>query len=123
MKNYLLISSMLIFLMTACKMNSSVQPSAPVDIRCGDGVCAEPENASLCPADCAKASVPVDGSGPVLSYGIMVHLEGWDDGREKGSFERHAEAVRRYASLFESFWRPIDAGEQGIHRWVHPVGR
>jgi hypothetical protein len=33
----------------------------------------------------------------------MVHLEGWDDGREREGFARHAELVRRYASLFETY--------------------
>jgi hypothetical protein len=83
-------------------------PSAPDKGKCGDGRCTGPENASLCPADCAgeSPSGPSDAaqpSGAVLYYGVMVHLEGWDDAREAGSFERHAAAVRRYADLFEKY--------------------
>lgn len=71
--------------------------------RCGDGRCEKPENASVCPADCGENTSAPQSSGAVLYYGIMVHLEGWDDARGKESFEKHAELVRRYASLFEKY--------------------
>jgi hypothetical protein len=81
--------------------------SAPQKGRCGDGVCAGPENAAVCPADCpaesAAGDTPAAASGTVLYYGIMVHLEGWDDARSPSAFERHAELVRRYAGLFEKY--------------------
>ncbi|MBN1440867.1 MAG: hypothetical protein JW929_15780 [Anaerolineales bacterium] len=67
---------------------------------CGDGVCNGPENATVCPADCAG---PAAGAEAVLYYGVMVHLEGWDDAGKEEVFERHAELVRRYASLFETY--------------------
>jgi hypothetical protein len=85
---------------------ASPSPSsdAPGGGRCGDGRCEKPENPSLCPADCAEdTSAGPSSSGAVLYYGIMVHLEGWDDGRNKDKFARHAELVRRYASLFETY--------------------
>jgi len=103
MKNYKLIPCVLLFLTTACNLNSPAQPSVPAKGRCGDGACVQPENASMCPADCPWAAEPADTSGAVLYYGIMVHLEGWDDARDQASFQRHAELVRRYASLFETY--------------------
>jgi hypothetical protein len=93
----------------ACNLASPAGPSpsptrsAPDTGRCGDGICAEPENASLCPADCGGNTGQGNTGAPVLYYGIMVHLEGWDDARNRGSFEKHAELVRRYAALFETY--------------------
>lgn len=81
---------------------SSTQ-SAQEKGRCGDGICGKPENASVCPADCGGKTVPADSGAPVLYYGVMVHLEGWDDARGRESFEKHAELVRRYATLFETY--------------------
>ncbi len=43
-----------------------------------------------------------DGNG-VLHFTVMIHLEGWDDARSQEKFERHAELVRTYASLFETY--------------------
>jgi hypothetical protein len=104
------VAGILIFLMVAaCNLSvpagESGPPalSTPVKSRCGDGICTKPENASVCPADCGAETVPAASADAVLYYGIMVHLEGWDDGRDKGSFEKHAELVRRYASLFEKY--------------------
>jgi hypothetical protein len=86
--------------------SGSQQPSdaAPSGMGCGNGVCVPPESAARCPADCAEDS-PADTapSGSVLYYGIMVHLEGWDDARSREKFEQHAALVRRYAALFESY--------------------
>ncbi|MBN2083869.1 MAG: hypothetical protein JW748_01500 [Anaerolineales bacterium] len=110
MKNHTHITYGLILLTAvACNLaataGSSVSPtqSVPEKGRCGDGVCTKPENESVCPADCAPGSITADSSAPVLYYGIMVHLEGWDDARAQGAFERHAELVRRYATLFETY--------------------
>ncbi len=91
--------------LTAPAAGSSSPPSlsTPAKGRCGDGACAKPENASVCPADCAAQTAPAGSSGAVLYYGIMVHLEGWDDARDEGSFDRHAALVRRYAALFETY--------------------
>lgn len=105
-----------VFLLSAAGCNfgvpAAVFPAPSKDSqdagRCGDGRCTDPENASLCPADCAEKTPagPSSGnpaSGAVLYYGIMVHLEGWDDARNRVSFEKHAELVRRYAALFEKY--------------------
>jgi hypothetical protein len=100
--------------LASCNFAASAGPSAastqsaPAKGKCGDGRCTGPENAAVCPADCAgetPAGPPAGAqpSGAVLYYGIMVHLEGWDDARQEGSFERHAAAVRRYADLFEKY--------------------
>ena len=43
-----------------------------------------------------------DGNG-VLYFTVMIHLEGWDDARSQERFEKHAELVREYASLFETY--------------------
>jgi hypothetical protein len=77
--------------------------AAQVQNRCGDGRCEGPENSSVCPADCAGAKSTAGSSGAALNYGIMVHLEGWNDGENQESFIRHAELVRRYATLFETY--------------------
>lgn len=68
------------------------------DLRCGDGTCGGPESPQNCPADCSSASSPT-----VLYLGIMVHLEGWSDQFSQVKFERHAQLMREYASLFETY--------------------
>ena len=99
----------LAFAVVACNVaapaGSSLTPtkSVPEKSRCGDGRCESPENASVCPLDCGEKTSSVESSGGVLYYGIMIHLEGWDDGRQRERFTMHAEAVRRYASLFETY--------------------
>lgn len=103
MKHSRLFPGVLLFLTAACNFNSPAQPSLSPKAHCGDGVCAEPENATVCPADCAEETASADTSAPMLYYGIMVHLEGWDDARDQASFQRHAELVRRYATLFETY--------------------
>jgi hypothetical protein len=87
---------------------NSAAPTAAAPGRCGDGRCEKPESSANCPADCdgkTPADKPAGASdtGAVLYYGVMVHLEGWDDARSKGSFERHADLIRRYAGLFEEY--------------------
>jgi hypothetical protein len=110
MKNYKRIICFLILLTAvACNLaapagaSGSATQAAPAKGRCGDGACTNPENASTCPADCPGEPAPVDAGGAVLYFGIMVHLEGWDDGRNQASFQRHAELIRRYAALFETY--------------------
>ena len=39
----------------------------------------------------------------VLNLGIMVHLEGWDDGTNQEKFRKHADLLREYADLFEKY--------------------
>ena len=39
----------------------------------------------------------------VLNLGIMVHLEGWDDGTNEAKFRQHAALLREYATLFEEY--------------------
>jgi hypothetical protein len=39
----------------------------------------------------------------VLNLGIMVHLEGWNDGANEDSFHVHAAKLREYAALFEKY--------------------
>jgi hypothetical protein len=71
--------------------------------RCGDGRCESPESSSNCPSDCAETGPSAGSSGTVLYYGVMVHLEGWNDRENRMQFTRHAELVRRYAYLFERY--------------------
>ncbi len=84
---------------------SQGKPGSP----CGNGVCEGPENARNCPADCvamestSQASAASGSSPAVLYFGIMVHLEGWDDHLDQARFERHAQLMREYASLFETY--------------------
>ncbi|NPV87792.1 MAG: hypothetical protein HPY45_17470 [Anaerolineae bacterium] len=105
----------------------------PAASPCGNGICEGPENPKNCPADCPPPTAP--SSAPsmpapspaaaqqdaVLYMGIMVHLEGWNDGEEQERFERHAEKMRAYASLFERYgakltWESKEVTE-GIIRW------
>jgi hypothetical protein len=107
-------------LLVACS-SAQVVPALPtlqsVDTGspCGNSVCEGPETAINCPADCSSNSVadsapsseaPATGNGavtPVLYFGLMVHLEGWDDHLDEGAFNRHAQLVRDYAELFERY--------------------
>lgn len=126
MKRYLLLLlTLLLAASLACSLTSSLtstpeataESPAPAQSPspgkegspCGDGVCDGPENAQNCPADCAAPSsateAPVQSadSPAVLYFGIMVHLEGWDDSLDQARFERHAQLMREYASLFETY--------------------
>ena len=49
----------------------------------------------------AASSAP-DGKG-VVQFTVVLHLEGWDDGENERSFQRHAEQLREYADLFERY--------------------
>lgn len=53
------------------------------------------------PAETAETPAP-DGNGTIY-FTIVLHLEGWDDGENEGSFRRHASQLREYADLFESY--------------------
>lgn len=91
---------------TATREPSSATASSP----CGDGRCRGPENARNCPADCGTLPQPTaapspaatQGEAPVVCLGIMVHLEGWDDDRDRDRFQQHARLIREYAELFEA---------------------
>ena len=39
----------------------------------------------------------------VLNFGVMVHLEGWNDGADEARFRQHAQLLREYATLFEKY--------------------
>ncbi|NPV76509.1 MAG: hypothetical protein HPY59_09070 [Anaerolineae bacterium] len=39
----------------------------------------------------------------VLNIGIMIHLEGWRDDKEREAYVKHTTLVRRYADLFEKY--------------------
>jgi len=137
---------LLCLLLAACQLAgtpSVVTPTppaarpSPARGYCGDGRCDGPENPQNCPADCTAPSptmvrppatrtpaaatpTPSRGQG-VLYLGIMVHLEGWDDARDRAKFERHVQLVREYASLFEKYgakltWESKEVTE-GILRW------
>lgn len=43
-----------------------------------------------------------DGKG-VLQFTVVLHLEGWEDGKSKERFQKHADLLREYASLFEKY--------------------
>ncbi|MEN6418931.1 MAG: hypothetical protein ABFC73_08425, partial [Clostridiaceae bacterium] len=53
------------------------------------------------PAATPELSAP-DGKG-VINFTIVLHLEGWNDGESEASFRRHAEQLREYADLFETY--------------------
>lgn len=56
------------------------------------------------PADLAPASTEVPAfQPPVLNIGIMIHLEGWDDEKNKDAYQRHIDLVTKYADLFERY--------------------
>ena len=127
-------------LLNACRptgLNKAQQSTIPAATagqksRCGDSVCAAPENASNCPNDCAQTGTPAEPESPQLSsakpggqgilyIGLMVHLEGWDDGKNQQRFKDHARLMRDYATLFEKYgakitWESKEVTE-GIIRW------
>ena len=146
MKRIVVCFTLLSVLLAACQlaglpsvvtpMPPAAHPS-PARGYCGDGRCDSPENAQNCPADCAAPSpttvrppatrtpaaatpTPSRGQG-VLYLGIMVHLEGWDDARDRAKFERHVQLVREYASLFETYGAKLTLESkeltEGILRW------
>ena len=57
----------------------------------------------------------------MLYIGVMVHLEGWNDGVNQQRFEEHVRLIREYASLFETYgarltWESKEVTD-GILRW------
>lgn len=54
------------------------------------------------PAPAPEANNPLEIQ-KVLNLGIMVHLEGWEDGVNEVKFQRHASLLREYADLFEKY--------------------
>ncbi|MEJ2549094.1 MAG: hypothetical protein P8Z42_02450 [Anaerolineales bacterium] len=96
----------LALVMTACQASPATiaqtgsRPPTP-DKRCGDGVCDGPETIDNCPADCSLPSAA--DNQRVLYLGLMIHLEGWGDDEDEAKFEQHAQIVREWASLFESY--------------------
>jgi len=106
-KNFILVVLSL-FLLSACQPGGG--SAGPVAVSaCGDGSCSGPENENNCPVDCSANPAPTepaaqdDGSTAVLSFGIMVHLEGWEDDLKQDRFEEHVRLMREYASLFETY--------------------
>jgi hypothetical protein len=53
------------------------------------------------PGSTAASDGP-DGKG-VLNFTVVLHLEGWNDGTSRRSFEDHAKKLREYADLFEKY--------------------
>lgn len=43
-----------------------------------------------------------DGKG-IVQFTVVLHLEGWEDGANEQSFNRHAAQLREYADLFEKY--------------------
>ncbi len=135
MKKLFPLSLILSLVFSACQALPALQSST-----CGDGRCDPPETCANCSLDCdgceplvppgleetLAAEVtpehPARSSGqPVVLIGFMVHLEGWDDVRDEGSFQRHAAIVREYADLFEQYGAKITFESKeftdGCARW------
>ena len=57
----------------------------------------------------------------VLNFGVMVHLEGWNDGADEARFRQHAELLREYATLFEKYGAKLTLESkemtEGAIRW------
>ncbi len=148
MKSIVMCFTLLSVLLFACQVAgtpSLITPTPPTAQPslargyCGDGRCDGPENPQNCPADCqaptlvetprptrspvptkAPVTTPSPGQG-VFYLGIMVHLEGWNDGQNQARFQEHARLMREYATLFEKYgakltWESKEVTE-GILRW------
>lgn len=129
-------------LIAACapKVTLSRLPQKPPRVlseksgKCGDSICDGPENPTNCPADCGQKT-PVTTTKPtspssaadrtsrqaVLYLGVMVHLEGWNDGVNQQRFKEHTRLIREYASLFEAYgarltWESKEVTD-GILKW------
>lgn len=85
---------LLIILLAGCTQDTST---------CGDGVCDRVERErGICPEDCGQKSESAGST--VLYIGFMVHLEGWNNEEtNKNIFDKHAEAARALATLFEKY--------------------
>ncbi len=141
-KTLSIITCLVFIFISACGTNEPVkeqarsnQPgSAAQKSLCGNGICAAPENASNCPADCAQptaqlqtqqkvqpSSAEKKNDAAVLYLGVMVHLEGWADGENQTSFTEHVKLIRDYAALFEKYgakftWESKEVTD-GILKW------
>ncbi len=110
-------------LASACNRTENNPPAQATDkpavsaASCGDGVCSKPENAQVCPSDCAdpaKATIPGPtiaqeasrkpdsgkpdsgraGDAP-LYLATMTHMEGnWNDDKVEKLFLQHVEQLR-----------------------------
>ncbi|MGB7539114.1 MAG: hypothetical protein WBM17_11295 [Anaerolineales bacterium] len=105
-------------LASACNRTGNNLPAQTADrpavsaSACGDGVCSGPENAQICPADCAAPAKPTDsvpdtapaatlkpdssraGDAP-LYLATMTHMEGnWNDDKVERLFLQHVEELR-----------------------------
>ena len=126
MRKYFILIVIYLFLLSACQpgwKNADLISVSP----CGDGSCSGPENEKNCPADCSASPIQIEPAAPdassaaVLSFGIMVHLEGWEDEQNQGRFEEHVRLMREYASLFETYgakltWESKEVTE-GALKW------
>ena len=143
---FILLSIILLALVLSCAPQKSIsqapqvppKAAAPINGKCGDGICAGPENTVNCPADCGQSAInsagqpaaqqlnttasqsPAGGNG-ALYIGVMVHLEGWNDGVNEQRFEDHVRLMREYASLFETYgarltWESKEVTD-GILKW------
>jgi hypothetical protein len=110
-------------LASACSRTGNNPPAQTADrpavsgSSCGDGVCSKPENAQVCPADCA-APAKATAAGPTtapeasrkpdagkpdagrtgdapLYLATMTHMEGnWNDDKVEKLFLQHVEQLR-----------------------------
>jgi hypothetical protein len=134
-RRFLVLALMTFLLLTGCNyptdnpMDTTPTAAGAPAGRCGDGVCQKPENASRCPEDC-KAPLPggddqAAEESPFVYVAIMVHLEGWDDRVDEARFERHAEHVRQYATMFEKYGAKLTLESKeltdGIIQWGDDV--
>ena len=127
------ILAVLLLFVAACQPSNAPTPQNAN--LCGNGICEGAENPTRCPADCQlpETTTPAPplpstevapsektGNG-VLYLGIMVHLEGWDDGQNEEKFQRHAALLREYADLFEEYGGLLTLESKeftdGIQKW------
>lgn len=122
----------LLGLLVSCNMPTPASQEPLPDIQtvpskpCGDGVCAGPENPvncpqeSLPPAQESATSLP-PAADPVVNLGVMVHLEGWEDGVDQAKFEKHVDLIREYADLFERYGAKLTLESkevtEGVIKW------
>lgn len=114
----ILLSILLVLSVSGCRLPGSVESKPP------EQETIEPEAAPEAPEEAAPAEqtptlMPMetlmptetpqsaaadapDGKG-VIQFTIVLHLEGWNDGASETSFRRHAEQLREYADLFETY--------------------
>ncbi len=133
-RHTLLITGIVLMLASCNLPILSFQETAPAQdvplAPCGDGVCDGPENPVNCPQDCTapeqlKLPPPLPEStsdaDPEVYLGIMVHLEGWEDGVDQAKFEKHVSLIREYADLFERYGAKLTLESkevtEGVIKW------